>query len=59
MDQVCPKCGKPMKSFNKSLSASVGPFTVKKFLPPELQEYNSVEFAICSECGYMELYWKR
>lgn len=59
MDRRCPKCGEAMRAFNKSLSASIGPFTVKKFLPPELQEYNSVEVMICANCGYTELYWKK
>jgi len=59
MSVRCPKCGEEMKCFDKSLSASIGPFTVKKFLPSELQEYNSVEIRVCRGCGYMEVYWKR
>lgn len=48
-----------MKTFVKSLTVNVGPFSVKKLLPAELQEYNFVELAICIKCGYMELYWKK
>jgi len=54
----CPKCGGNMLEFKKSLSANVGPFSVKKFLPQELQKYEYVEFHICEKCGYMEIYWK-
>jgi len=54
----CPKCGGNMLEFKKSLSANVGPFSVKKFLPQELQKYEYIEFHICEKCGYMEIYWK-
>ena len=56
MAHVCPKCGGEMKSIIKSLSARVGPFSVKSFLPAELQEYNSIEVRVCVTCGYMELF---
>jgi predicted nucleic-acid-binding Zn-ribbon protein len=56
---MCPKCGGEMRSMVKSLSARVGPFSVKSLLPAELQEYNSVEVRVCAACGYMELYWLR
>ena len=46
-------------SFEKNLSARVGPFSVKSLLPSELQEYESIEVRICQSCGYMELYWKK
>lgn len=56
---TCPKCGGEMRSFVKSLSARVGPFSVKSLMPAEFQEYNSVELRVCTACGYMELYWLR
>jgi len=56
---MCPKCGGDVVVFQKTLQASVGPFSVKKLLPPEFQEYESVEFHICKACGYMEVYWKK
>jgi len=59
MAHMCPKCGGEMKSLVRSLSARVGPFSVKSFLPAELQEYNSIEVRVCAVCGYMELYWLR
>lgn len=59
MARMCPKCGGEMRSMVKSLSARVGPFSVKSFLPAELQEYNSIEVRVCTVCGYMELYWLR
>ncbi len=60
MNSKCPKCGGSMKSFTKHFSeSSVGPFSVKKLLPSELQEYNSIEVKICESCGYMELYWRK
>ena len=59
MSSECPKCGGDMMNFEKSLSARIGPFSVKSLLPSELQEYESVEVRICRSCGYMELYWKR
>ncbi|MCD6236114.1 MAG: hypothetical protein J7J94_03905 [Thaumarchaeota archaeon] len=59
MSVTCPRCGGKMMGFEKSLSATVGPFSVKKFLPEELQKYSSVEFRICESCGYMEIYWKK
>ncbi|MEM1655757.1 MAG: hypothetical protein QXU12_00250 [Nitrososphaerota archaeon] len=54
---ACPKCGGEMMSIVKSLSARIGPFSVKSFLPPELQRYESVEVRVCVACGYTELYW--
>ncbi len=57
MNSECPKCGGGMIVLEKSLSASIGPFSVKSFLPSELQEYKSIEVRICRSCGYMELYW--
>ncbi len=57
MASTCPKCSGEMRSIIKSLSARVGPFSVKSLLPTELQEYNSVEIKICAACGYAELYW--
>jgi len=59
MSSECPKCGGDMMKFEKSLSARIGPFSVKSLLPSELQEYESIEVMICRSCGYMELYWKR
>ncbi|MCD6535877.1 MAG: hypothetical protein J7K49_02450 [Thaumarchaeota archaeon] len=58
MNPTCPKCGGNMVEFEKSLSANVGPFSVKKLLPQEFQKYNSVKFHLCENCGYMEIYWK-
>lgn len=57
MAVACPKCGGEMMSIVKKLSTRIGPFPVKNFLPPELQEYDSMEMRICTVCGYMELYW--
>jgi len=59
MAHVCSKCSGEMRSMVKSLSARVGPFSIKSFLPAELQEYNSIEVRVCTVCGYMELYWLR
>ncbi|MCD6536218.1 MAG: hypothetical protein J7K49_04210 [Thaumarchaeota archaeon] len=58
MNLTCPKCGGTMVEFEKPLSATVGPFSVKKLLPQEFQKYNSVKFHLCEKCGYMEVYWK-
>ncbi len=57
MNSGCPKCGGEMRSVVKSLSARIGPFSVKSLLPSEFQEYESVETRVCVNCGYMELYW--
>jgi len=59
MSSGCPKCGGDVMSFEKNLSARVGPFSVKSLLPSELQEYESIEVRICQSCGYMELYWNK
>jgi len=58
MSSTCPKCGGEMAVFQKRLNASIGPFSLKRFLPAELQRYDSAELHICKSCGYMEIYWR-